>query len=150
LITQLEHKNKRIATQIFTVFQNSYEIEAQLIGVSNFPPLQRTVNDIAASDTRFYGFFDNECLAAIIEITVDDQMLDICSLTVEPRFFRKGIADKLVDYVLSEFEFEKAVVETAVANAPAIKLYKKHGFVEFKRWTPSHGIKKLAMAVEFV
>ncbi len=40
-----------------------------------------------------------------------------------------------------------ARVETAVANTPAINLYKKHGFVEFKRWTPSHGIEKLAMSV---
>ena len=41
------------------------------------------------------------------------------------------------------------MVETAVVNIPAISLYKKHGFVEFKRWTPSHGIKKLAMSVEY-
>ena len=40
------------------------------------------------------------------------------------------------------------MVETAVVNTPAINLYKKHGFVEFKRWTPAHGIEKLAMSVE--
>ena len=53
----------------------------------------------------------------------------------------------LISYVLKSFEFSEAMVETAVVNTPAIKLYKKHGFVEFKRWTPSHGIEKLAMSI---
>jgi hypothetical protein len=46
------------------------------------------------------------------------------------------------------FSFSKAIVETAVVNEPAINLYKKHGFVEFKRWTPAHGIEKLALSIE--
>ena len=46
------------------------------------------------------------------------------------------------------FDFSEAIVETAVVNTPAIKLYNKHGFIEFKTWTPSHGIQKLAMSVE--
>jgi hypothetical protein len=60
----------------------------------------------------------------------------------------KGIASKLISYVLDKIDFSKAIVETAVVNIPAINLYQKHGFVEFKRWTPSHGIEKLAMSVE--
>jgi len=59
--------------------------------------------------------------------------LEINSLTVDPSFFRRGIADKLIAYVLSTNIHEKAIVETAVVNEPAIKLYQKHGFVEFKR-----------------
>ncbi len=42
----------------------------------------------------------------------------------------------------------EVMVETAVTNLPAINLYKKHGFAEFKRWTPSHGIEKLALSVK--
>ena len=44
--------------------------------------------------------------------------------------------NKLINYVLEEYDFSKAIVETAVVNTPAINLYKKHGFVEFKRWMP--------------
>ena len=62
--------------------------------------------------------------------------------------FRKGIANRLITYILNMIVFSKATVETAVANTPAINLYKKHGFVEFKRWTPPDGIQKLAMSVE--
>jgi hypothetical protein len=41
-----------------------------------------------------------------------------------------------------------AIVETAVVNLPAINSYKKHGFVEFKRWTPPHGIEKVVMLLK--
>lgn len=149
MITKLENSNEEIAHQIYTIFQNSYKVEAQLIGVLEFPPLLRSTKDIITSQTDFYGFSDNNCLAAIIEIIIEDNHLEINSLTVDPTYFRKGIADKLLSYILISFEFKDAMVETAVVNKPAINLYKKHGFVEFKKWTPSHGIEKLAMSVQY-
>ena len=149
MITKLENSNEDIANQIYTIFQNSYKVEAQLIDVLDFPPLLRSAKDIVNSKTDFYGFSDNNCLAAIIEIVIEDKHLEINSLTVDPKYFRKGIAGKLISYILDAFEFTEAIVETAVVNKPAINLYKKHGFVEFKRWTPSHGIEKLAMSVQY-
>lgn len=149
MITKLDNSNEEVAKQIFTIFQRSYKIEAQLIGTPDFPPLLRSAKDIENSKTQFYGFSENECLAAIIEIVIADKRLDIYSLTVDPNYFRKGIANKLISYVLEVIDFSEAIVETAVVNIPAINLYKKHGFVEFKRWTPSHGIEKLAMSVEY-
>ena len=146
MITKLKSSNEYIANLIYTIFQDSYKVEAQLIGVLNFPPLLRSVKDIINSKTDFYGFSDNNKLAAVIEIVIKDQHLDIHSLTVDPKYFRKGIADKLISYILEAFEITEAIVETAVVNKPAISLYKKHDFVEFKRWTPSHGIEKLAMS----
>ncbi len=149
MITKLENSNEIVANRIYTIFQNSYKVEAQLIGVLDFPPLLRSAKDIVNSKTDFYGFSDNNCLAAIIEIVIEEKHLEIHSLTVDPKYFRKGIADKLISYVLEAFDFTDAIVETAVVNKPAINLYKKHGFVESKRWTPSHGIEKLAMSVQY-
>ena len=154
MIKKLDNSNEEVANQIFTIFQNSYKIEAQLIGAVDFPPLSRSAKDIENSKTLFYGFSENECLAAIIELEIEDKHLGINSLTVAPNYFKKGIASKLISYVLEKIDFSEAllktaVVETAVENIPAINLYKKHGFVEFKRWTPSHGIEKLAMSVEY-
>lgn len=148
MINKLDNSNAEVAKQIFTIFQNSYKIEAQLIGTLDFPPLSRSARDIENSTTLFYGFSENESLAAVIEIVINGEHLDINSLTVDPCYFRKDIADKLINYVLHKLNVSKAIVETAVVNIPAINLYKKHGFVEFKRWTPSHGIEKLAMSVE--
>ena len=148
MINKLDNSNEEVGNQIFTVFQNSYKVEALLINASNFPPLSRSIKDIKNSGTLFYGFTENGYLAGVIEVTTKGKHLEIDSLTVDPKYFKKGIAGKLISYALDLFEFTEAIVETAVANEPAINLYKKHGFVEFKRWTPSHGIQKLAMSVK--
>ena len=147
MITKLDNSNEEVATQIFTVFQNSYKVEAQLIGTLYFPPLLRSAKDIEDSKTQFYGFIEDNCLAGVIEVALSGKHLKIDSLTVDPNYFRKGIATKLINYTLEAFNFSEAVVETAVVNLPAINLYKRHGFVEFKRWTPSHGIENLALWV---
>ncbi len=152
MIDRLDHTSNVIAQQIFSVFQRSYKIEAALIGVDHFPPLLRTVNDIENADSCFYGFFENDKLAAVVEIRVEvsaaHKHLDICSLTVDPAFFRRGIAGKLLQYVMGIKGISLFTVETAVVNFPAIRLYQKYGFVEFKRWIPDHGIEKLALAVK--
>jgi ribosomal protein S18 acetylase RimI-like enzyme len=158
MIKRLDNVSENTALQIFDVFQRSYKIEADLIGTLEFPPLSRTVEDIMASNTQFYAFVvnpctvndssENKCIGGVIEISIKNKTLDICSLTVDPNHFRKGIAGKLISFVLKESDFSDAVVETAVVNKPAINLYEKHGFIEFKRFTPSHGIEKLAMSLE--
>jgi len=148
MITKIDNSNEAVANDIFTIFQNSYKVEAQLIGTLDFPPLFRSINNIENSTTQFYGFSENECLAAVIEIAMEGRQLHINSLTVDPSYFRKGIAKKLINYVLENMNYTEGIVETAVVNIPAINLYKKHGFVEFKRWIPSHGIEKLALSVE--
>jgi ribosomal protein S18 acetylase RimI-like enzyme len=148
MIVKLDNSLTEVANQIYRVFQNSYKVEAKLIGTENFPPLARTAEDIENASTSFFGYFEGDTLAAVVEIAYDAMHLEIHSLTVDPAYFRKGIADKLMDYTLKSFEFSDAIVETALVNIPAISLYKKHGFVVFKQWTPSHGIEKLALFFE--
>ena len=148
MISKLNNSVADVAKCIHRLFQNSYKVEAELIGTQAFPPLARTVKDIANAKTMFFGYSENNDLAAIIEIAIDARHLEIHSLTVDPAYFRKGIADKLIDYTLKSFDFSEAIVETALVNIPAISLYKKHGFVAFKQWTPSHGIEKLAFIIE--
>ena len=146
MIIKLDNTNDLVASQIYAVFQSAYRIEAQLIRVVDFPPLKRTADDIKNSKSEFYGLFEGGTLAGGIELELDGKQLEINSLVVDPNHFRKGIAGKLIDFALQTFAYSSTVVETAVANSPAIRLYQKHGFVEFKRWTPSHGIEKLALS----
>ena len=145
MITQLKHTDKCVAQQIYNVFQRSYRIEAELVGVDEFPPLARAHTDICTSSSLFYGFYEQKELAGVIEIECKNAELDIHSLTVDPAFFRRGIAGKLIEYVLRTQTWNKATVETAAVNAPAIKLYEKYGFSTFNKWLPDHGIEKVAM-----
>lgn len=145
MITKLKHADRQVAEQIYSVFQRSYEIEAKLIGTKDFPPLKRSAETIAGSKTEFYGYLEDAILAAVIEIEVGDGQLEIHSLTVDPAFFRKGLAGKMISNMLTVHDFNIAKVETALVNQPAINLYKKYGFVVYKSFTPSHGIRKVAM-----
>lgn len=147
---KLDNSDQKVASSIYNIFQKSYKIEAKIVGVLDFPPLSRRVLHIKNSKTLFYGFIEKETLAAVIEIDIQGKRLNIDSLTVDPRFFRKGIADKLISHIFTIFEFDQAYVETAVVNGPAIHLYKKHGFAEIKKWTPDHGIQKLAMSTKYM
>ena len=145
MIEKLEHSYEAVAQQIFDVFQKSYQVEASLIGIEEFPPLLRSSRDIETSGSQFFGYSTGGTLAGVIEVVIENRRLEICSLTVDPLFFRKGIAGKLISYVLEYSNCEEAVVETAVANTPAITLYIKLGFVEYRRWKTSQGIDKLAL-----
>lgn len=158
MITILSHREKHIANEIHAVFQASYKIEAQLIGVVDFPPLSRSAMDISKSSTKFLGYCEETKLAAVLEFELLESdvlesdvlvnVLDIHSLTVAPDHFRKGIANKLISYVLTTYDFDRAIVETAAANKPAIRLYEKQDFIAFKTWTPAHGIEKIALCYD--
>jgi len=91
------------------------------------------------TEAKFYGYWHHKCLIAVIEITVKNKQIGICSLAVTPKFFRKGIPNQLISYVLQTFDCKQAFVETAVENLPAINLYKKHGFIEKNIWKTSDG-----------
>ena len=49
MIKKLDNSNTEVANKIFTIFQNSYKIEAEIIGVLDFPPLLRSAKDIENS-----------------------------------------------------------------------------------------------------
>ena len=147
-IILLKQTNLGIAKSIHQLFQKSYTIEAELIGVASFPPLERTVKVIQDSKTQFWGYYKNDTLAAIAEIELTDSLLDINSFVVSPTFFRQGIGSILLKYLLTTFSFDSAVVETATANKPAILLYEKHGFREAKIWMTKIGIEKIMLTLK--
>ncbi|WP_462159703.1 GNAT family N-acetyltransferase [Pseudoalteromonas sp. GB56] len=148
MITIINNAEQHIAQHIFEVFQASYKVEARIIGVDQFPPLARTLTDIQRSSSCFIGYFIDKQLAGVIEITLCAGDVEIHSLTVDPEHFKKGIGSKLILHVLQSYAWHTASVETAVANLPAIRLYEKHGFVQCKRWTPAHGIEKVALLID--
>ena len=143
----LTHTGIHIAKEIYTLFQESYLIEADLIGIKNFPPLSRSVSNIQKSKTQFWGMYIASNLAAAAEIEIKDNLLDIHSFVVSPKHFRQGLASSLLNYLLRSTECNSAVVETASANKPAILLYKKFGFVEDKSWN-SKGINKISLRLK--
>lgn len=143
MIKQLVNSEVSIASKIWTVWQASYAVEAALIQATNFPPLKRSIEDFTTSNTKFFGFWEDSELAAVIEVKVEKDYVHIQSLVVHPSHFRKGIAQKLLDFTFSTLETRTYTVETGLANTPASALYLKNGFIEVKQWDTDHGIRKI-------
>ncbi|PNW26013.1 GNAT family N-acetyltransferase [Formosa algae] len=143
MIKQLDCKQLEESIKIHILFQLSYTVEAERIGCKDFPPLKRTIDDYNNSSSLFYGFFENNALAGIIEIQVSEELTDIHSLVVNPKYFRHGIAKQLVNHVLKTQSSACTTVETALLNTPATHLYKSLGFMEEKQFNSAEGIKKI-------
>ena len=145
MIETLNNKSALIAKKLFTIWQESYRVEAKLLQVLDFPPLNRTVPDFINSSTRFYGFVKDDNYNAVMELRDNDDVLHIQSLVVQPSQFRKGLASKMIAFVLSENMEYNFTVETGCDNLPAINLYLKFGFVETKQYETDHGIRKICL-----
>lgn len=142
MIEKIQNSDENTASQIHSLFQLSYAVEAKLLNASNFPPLNRSFESYLESDTEFFGYFDIKELAGIIEIEANITLVDINSLVVHPEYFRNGIASKLLEFVFNRYGSILFIVETGTNNFPAIELYKKHGFTEVRQWDTDFGIRK--------
>jgi ribosomal protein S18 acetylase RimI-like enzyme len=71
-----------------------------------------------------------------------DSML-IQSLVVHPDFFRRGIARKLIEFILQKFDSNQFTVETGKDNDPARKLYESFGFQLVKTYIAEENITKV-------
>jgi ribosomal protein S18 acetylase RimI-like enzyme len=143
MIEKLQNNKMEIANQIHSVFQLSYAVEAKLLNATDFPPLKRPVESYLKSDNSFFAYIENNELAGIIEIEYDNDYTDINSLVVNPKFFRRGIAGKLIEFVFNTSDSDLFIVETGANNEPATELYKKFGFKEVKQWNTDFGIRKI-------
>jgi len=145
MIEKIDHKNAAVAEKIHAVFQVSYTVEAKLLKAVDFPPLKRSSIDFLLSDTEFYGFLNKKEVVGVIEIRRDSSRTHIQSLVVDPKYFRQGIAGKLITFVFSAFNSMTYTVGTGVENIPAIALYKKFGFMEIVQWNTDHGVRKVKL-----
>lgn len=133
MIRKLNLKDVETTKQVLEVQIASYEIEAQIINFYKIPPLKDTIDTLKQCDEIFYGYYINDILAGIISFKIIESTLDIYRVAVHPRFFRMGIAGKLVNFVENlQNNINKIVVCTGRDNLPAVSLYLKKGFQKIK------------------
>jgi len=143
MIKKLDHEKLDRAIEIQNVFQLSYKVEAALLNAKEFPPLKRSLTEFIGSKNDFYGFLIDDVLAAVIEIKSTKKVTHIQSLVVLPTFFRRGIAQNILDFTFTNFDTALFTVETGAANLPATALYKKNGFVEISQYNAQFDIRKV-------
>jgi len=133
-IRRIANQREQMASRIHAVQTAAYRQEASLLDIRDFPPLDRTVEDIMASSDSFFGAFDGEELLGVISLEQrNENEVSISSLTVAPPFQRLGVAKALVAYTAGWVKSQKLSVSTAAKNAPALALYEQLGFVECER-----------------
>lgn len=131
MIKKIDITDPKIAEEVLSVQLPSYQVEAELIGFHDIPPLKDTVSTLQRCGENFYGCYVDGELGGVISIKVEEELIDIHRLMVHPKHFRKGIAKRLLEFIGSDGEGEgKLIVSTGSKNAPAIYLYEKSGFVK--------------------
>lgn len=143
MIKQLENNKMEISKGIRSLFQLSYAVEAKLLEITDFPPLNRPVEHFLESENLFFGYIENNILAGVVEVAYGRECTDINSLVVHPTYFRRGIARGLLEFIFNRFDSNLFTVETGVKNTPAINLYKKLDFKEIKQWDTDFGVRKI-------
>ncbi len=123
---------------ILSLLRQAYEVEARLLGVQTFPPLKRTLADLRASDSTFYGFQSDSALVGVLEL-VAGAPAEIASLGVHPEHFRRGIGQALVEHAL-HIAGPALVVHTGAANTPARALYERLHFTVRKHYRTKEGV----------
>ncbi|WP_168123938.1 N-acetyltransferase [Paenibacillus sp. HB172176] len=148
-IQQLEHRRGSIAQEILAVQLPAYRVEAELIGTDSIPALRDTVESIGRSEECFVGYRDKETerLLGVISYDIEPESgshperVSINRLVVHPEHFRKGIGRDLLSYVMGREALNRCMeVHTGAKNAPAIQLYRQHGFVEAERLEVEPGL----------
>ncbi|NLR75386.1 nicotinamide-nucleotide amidohydrolase family protein [Leeia aquatica] len=138
-LRQLDLSDVAQATALWTVQQAAYRVEAGWLGVSDFPPLRASVADLQACGEQVLGCYLDEVLVAAVgwESPAPRQRA-INRLVVHPDHFRKGLARRLLQWVLRDQQ--RVYVTTGLANQAAIAAYRQAGFVLDGTMTHPDGI----------
>ncbi|SOC43210.1 GNAT family N-acetyltransferase [Ureibacillus acetophenoni] len=132
MIKQIDITQSKDAEEVLNVQIPSYKVEAEIIGSYEIPPLKDTVNTLQHCGETFFGYYENGELCGVISIKVDRDQVDIHRLIVHPNHFRKGIAQLLLNFIETDFQFETIKVATGSKNIPAVRFYLKNGFQKVK------------------
>lgn len=145
MIKRLDAKDIKTAEQIVDLQKKAYTVEAELIDFYDIPPLKDTIETITQCDEVFYGYYEGNELAGLVSYKLEEDLLDIYRVAVHPKHFRKGIAGKMIEYIMeANKEIKKLVVSTGLKNRPAVNLYLKLGFKKTHEVEVAEGVYVVA------
>ena len=87
-------------------------------------------NPIINEFTKIYTYNINNEIVAFLIFTVMYNKCEIIDIYVEDNYRRCGIANKLINEVIDDYDLENITLEVSKDNINAISLYKKLGFQE--------------------
>jgi ribosomal protein S18 acetylase RimI-like enzyme len=96
---------------------------------SNFSNVFK-LNDILESKyDGVYGYYEDDNLVGFIHVNKLYETMDIVNIVVDNMYRKKGIATKLIDYVINLYnDVDNIMLEVNENNKAAIALYEKNKF----------------------
>ncbi|MCM3707287.1 MULTISPECIES: GNAT family N-acetyltransferase [Cytobacillus] len=133
MIKEINIKDRKAAEQVLSIQLPAYKIEAQIINYPDLPPLKDTANTLHITGETFFGYFIGARLCGAVSFKEKNDVLDIHRLVVHPDYFRKGIAQKLLNFIEGRQMIKKCIVTTGTKNTHAVTFYLKNGFREVEK-----------------
>jgi ribosomal protein S18 acetylase RimI-like enzyme len=141
-VVTLDVSDESTAFELLELQRRAYRVEAELIGSDGIPPLRETVAELQATRETFLGLRIDGVLAGAISWRFDGTTIDLHRLVVDPARFRQGVGSTLVRRALAAHPGARdAVVQTGLANEPAVALYRREGFAESGELEPLPGLR---------
>lgn len=103
--------------------------ELGLLVNSNFLNIYKLEDILSNEYDYLYGYYLDDKLVAFIHVNKLYEVMDIVNVVVNPFYRKRGIATKLIDYAMSQFDDLKSIMlEVNENNSNAISLYNKNNF----------------------
>ncbi|MFD7625795.1 GNAT family N-acetyltransferase [Streptomyces sp. NPDC059851] len=144
-VRPLDLGHEATATAVHRIGRAAYAVEAELIGFDGIPALHETLADVRGLPLRWLGAGAGGAAGPLAGFVAWEEQPDgsVCvdRLCVDPARFRRGVASALLRALLAEVPADRPVtVSTGAANAPAVTLYERFGFVRGADFSPAPGL----------
>ena len=96
----------------------------------NFTNVYNIKNILDKNYECLYVYEENNIILGFIHVEKHFEVLDLINIVVDGSVRRKGIASKLIQYVIDNIEHERILLEVNSNNDSAIRLYQKFNFKE--------------------
>lgn len=129
----------------------AYIKEAEMIGLTDIPPLLESPATVRNSNEAYYGLYAAGKLEGAIALKEEQSLwasagagdcLHICRLMVQPNRLRQGIASRLVGHAvdLARRSGLSASVLAVSTNQAAVSLYIRYGFRTIRQHPAANGL----------
>lgn len=120
------HEVLALGPDLLRLQHSAYAVEARLIGDTRIPPLHETEQELVSSGLYWIAAFEGTHLIGAVGYTIENKLVDLARLIVDPQHRRRGVGAGLVATVANLAPC--AVVSTGRDNVPARTLYERQGF----------------------
>ncbi len=129
-IRVIEKNNPAEWRRVHELQQAAYRIEAEWLGADpdTFFPLQESLSSLMqTTDDGFIAVLDG-LIAGAIFLEKQKTSILIGKLVVDPKFFRRGVANRMLQFCLDLHPNTEFRVGIGARNVAAIRLYESFGF----------------------